>query len=100
MVSQQMVKLTWGVAYLTCICFCFIQLYQLLGEFFKPTKTHTFVEETQLQNIPINMKICVTPGLNQTAFPELGYYNLDSFIVGVSKFNNSTIALCSYPLKL
>ena len=81
----------WSLAYLTCICFCSIQLYQLLGEFAKPTKTRTFVEETQLHDIPLNIKICVSPGLNETAFGELGYDNPDTYIAGLSKFNYSLV---------
>ena len=84
-------KLTWTLAYLTCICFCSIQLYQLLEDFVSPTKTRTYVEETQLDNIPINIKICVTPGLNQTALKEFGYDSQDLYIAGVSKFNSTLV---------
>ena len=97
MVSQvrdllDMAKWTWTLAYLTCVCFCSIQLYHLLEDFVSPTKTRTFVEETQLHKIPLNIKICVTPGMNDTALEELGYYNLDTYLAGLSKFNNTLVS--------
>ena len=90
-VSQS--RWTWNIAYLACICFCSVQLYQLLDEFFAPTKTHTFVEETQLQDLgfPINIKICVAPSLNQTALKDLGYKNRHDYITGMSKFKKTLV---------
>ena len=83
------VRWAWSLTCLVCVCFCFFQIYQLLGEFSNPTKTHTFVEETQLQNIPINIRICVTPAFDEKALQELGYDSPAKYIAGESKFNNT-----------
>ena len=65
----------------------------LLDDFFIPTKTHTFTEEIQLKDIdfPINMKICVRPGLNNIVLEQLGYRNFEAYLSGVSRFNSSVI---------
>ena len=39
-------------------------------------------------DFPINMKICVRPGLDKTSLPQLGYRD---YRFGVSRFNNSLI---------
>ena len=81
------------LACLICACFCSIQLHSLLGEFFTPTRTHTYNEEIHLQNIdfPIDIKICVTPGMDQTALEYFGYSSYKTFIAGISRFNYSLI---------
>ena len=85
------VRWGWSLACLVCICFCSVQLYQLLGEFVNPTRTRTYVEETQLQEIPIDIQICVTPAFNDKTFQELGYDSRNTYLAGVSKFNHTLV---------
>ena len=57
----------------------------------EPTKTEINVKEVKLQNFdfPINLKICLRPGWNNTAFQQLGYQNFLFYVLGMSKFNHS-----------
>ena len=51
------------------------------------------MEEVKLQDFdfPINLKICLRPGLNNTALQQRGYANFLTYVLGVSRFNNSLI---------
>ena len=78
-----------SLALFICVFFCSIQINQILQEFFTPTKIRTFVEETQLQNVPLNIKICVTPGFNDKALQQYGYKSLEQYAVGAVESNMS-----------
>ena len=85
-------KPTQSLAMLICVFFCSMQINQILQEFFTPTKTRTFVEETQLQNLPLNIKICVTPGFNDKALQQYGYKSLEEYAVGAVESNMTFIS--------
>ena len=82
-----------GLVQLFCTALFLYQLIELLPSYFDPSLTHTEVGEMQLKDIdfPLNIKACVTPGLNKTALKQLGYLDKPMFIVGRSQFNESLI---------
>ena len=82
-----------GLVHLFCTALFLYQLAKLLPSYFDPSLTNTVVSEMQLKDVdfPLNIKVCVRPGLNKTALKELGYLDKAMFIVGRSRFNGSLI---------
>ena len=77
----------WILAHLFCICIFLIQLFQLLPSYFAPTLTHTEVRELPLNGMgefPLDLKMCVKPGLNNTALKQLGYTTAYYYTVGIN----------------
>ena len=54
-----------------------VQLSHVLEGYFKPTTTRTWEEEVPLKDMgfPLVIKVCVIPGINQSALIEMGYDN-------------------------
>ena len=65
-----------------------IQFGNLIGNYSKPTITNTNVEKIELKEIgfPLVLKVCVSPGFNQTAIKDAGYRGDRLFFVGQSKY--------------
>ena len=65
----------------------------LLWNVLEPTKTHTYVEEVKLQDFdfPVNLKICLRPGFNNTALQQLGYRNFFTYLLGMSNFDQALL---------
>ena len=77
----------WILAHLFCICIFLIQLFQLLPSYFAPTMTHTEVRDVplkEMEEFPLDLKMCVKPGWNNTALNQLGYASPYDFIVGIN----------------
>ena len=53
--------------------------------------THTSVEERDFYEIefPLTIKVCVSPGFNDTMLKEVGYDDTFSYFLGMSRFNQS-----------
>ena len=53
--------------------------------------THTRVEERDFHEIefPLTIKVCVSPGFNDTILKEVGYDDTFSYFLGISRFNQS-----------
>ena len=85
------IKTLWMLANLVCTAILTVQLGHVLEGYIKPTITRTWEEKVLLQDIdfPVVIKICVVPGLNQTALWEVGYNDTWSYFLGQSKFNSS-----------
>ena len=77
--------------------FCFsifsVQLFNLLKSWVSPTTTNTYVEEIPLKimDFPLDIILCVRPGLNATALKNLGYSDAISYVVGGNEFNQSLV---------
>ena len=76
-----------GFAFLFCFSVFSIQLFNLLKSWVFPTTTNTYVEEIPLENMdfPLEIILCVKPGLNTTALRSLGYCEWE--ILGAFKLN-------------
>ena len=88
------ISLARSLVYLFCTSLFLYQLIKLLPSYFAPTLTHTEVAQMQLKDIddfPLNIKVCVRPGLNKTALKQLGYVDKVMFIMGRSQLNGSLI---------
>ena len=92
------VKWATGLSFLFCLCAFSIQMFGLLKHFFAPSMTNTYVEEMPLvdMDFPLNIKICVRPGLNTSALDDLGYSGPSYYISGSNKFNQSMISWGGY----
>ena len=88
-------KILWILVKLACTALLTVQLAFVLGGFIKPAITRTWEEEVPLQDIdfPVVMKICVSPGFNQTALHEVGYEDTWHYFLGQSKFNSSVLRI-------
>ena len=84
-----------------CLSAFAIQLYGLLKHFIAPSMTNTYVEEVSLEEMdfPLNIKICVRPGLNSSALDKLGYSGSSYYVRGSSKYNQSVISWGGYDEK-
>ena len=53
--------------------------------------THTRVEERDFYEIefPLIIKVCISPGFNDTILKEVGYDDTFSYFLGISRFNQS-----------
>ena len=53
--------------------------------------THTWVEERDLNDmdVPITVKVCVSPGFNNIALQEVGYSDTWDYFLGRSNYNDS-----------
>ena len=92
------ISLARSLVYLFCTSLFLYQLIKLLPSYFAPTLTHTEVAQMQLKDIddfPLNIKVCVRPGLNKTALKQLGYVDKVMFIMGRSQLNGSLIGIHS-----
>ena len=81
----------WKVLNLCCILLFCWQTSGILSEWVHPSKTITRTTKKKLDKIefPILFKICLNPGLNQTAIQEEGYLFDINYFTGESKFNGS-----------
>ena len=81
----------WILANLACTAILTVQLANVLEGFVKPTTTRTWEEEVLLQDIdfPVVIRICISPGFNETALREVGYNDTWSYFIGQSRFNDS-----------
>ena len=88
-----MKRILWILVKLACTALLTVQLAFVLGGFIKPAITRTWEEEVPLQDIdfPLVLKICVSPGFNQTALHDVGYEDTWHYFVGQSKFNSSVL---------
>ena len=86
-------NLTGALIFIFCFSLFAFQLFGLLRSWVSPTTTNTFVEEVPLDSIdfPLEIIICVRPGLNATALQNLGYDEAFAFAVGASKFDYSLV---------
>ena len=68
-----------------------VQLAFIMEGFVKPTLLNTQVKEINLSDIdfPLDIKICVMPGFNETALNQMGYKTSKKYFKGESKFNES-----------
>ena len=79
----------WILAHLVCISTFFVQLVQLLPSYFAPTLTHTEVRDVplkEMEEFPLDVKMCIEPGLNNTALQQLGYVDAWHYSVGLDPF--------------
>ena len=86
-VLSRQTRWVWILAHLFCICIFLVQLVQLLPSYFAPTMTHTEVRDVPLKEMgefPLDLKMCVKPGLNNTALNQLGYASAYDFTVGIN----------------
>ena len=76
-----------------CFCVFLAQLFNLLKSYVSPTTTNTYVEEMPLESIdfPLEIILCVKPGLNATALRSLGYHDAFAYILGYSRYNSSLV---------
>ena len=82
-----------GIAFLFCFSVFSIQLFNLLKSWVSPTTTNTYVEEMPLENMnfPLDIILCVRPGMKIEALGDLGYSDATSFSMGASMFNQSLV---------
>ena len=66
-----------------------IQFVHLISNNIKPTITNTNMAEKELKYIgfPLVIKMCVRPGLNETAINKAGYKNSYEFFSGQSMYD-------------
>ena len=85
------IKTLWILINITCAGILAVQLVHVLTGYLKPTITKTWEKEMPLQDMdfPLVIKVCVNPGLNQTALKEIGYKDTWDYFLGRSSFNSS-----------
>ena len=88
-----MANLSGGLTFFFCFSFFAFQLFGLLKSWLSPTTTNTYVEEVPLESMdfPLDIILCVTPGLNATALTNNGYDEAFAYTVGASMFNYSSV---------
>ena len=88
-----MANVAGGFAFLFCFSVFSIQLFNLLKSWVSPTTTNTYVEEVPLENMdfPLDIILCVRPGMKTEALGDLGYRDATSFSMGASMFNQSLV---------
>ena len=86
-------KLDWRLDLLFLFFFFAFQLVGLLRSWLSPTTTNTYVEEVPLESMdfPLEIILCVTPGLNATALKHLGYAEAFAYAIGASRFNYNSV---------
>ena len=67
-----------------------IQLAHVLQGYIKPQTTPTWDEYAGLEDMefPLVIKICVSPGFNQTALREVGYQDTFAYFLGRDEYGN------------
>ena len=77
------------LVYFICFVAFTIQFGNLIENYAKPSITNTNVEERKLKEIgfPLVLKICVSPGFNETAINNAGYKHIYNFFRGKSMYN-------------
>ena len=85
------IRWVWTLTYLACTCLFFYQLVQILPNYFAPSMTHTEVKDVPLKDLdfPLDFKVCFGPSAsvyNRTALNELGYRDVNRYMLGMSKF--------------
>ena len=86
-------KTLWILANIVFTTFLTVQLANVLEGYLKPQTTRTWDENARLENMefPLMIKICVIPGINQTALQEVGYKDTFSYFLGQEdKFDNNS----------
>jgi hypothetical protein len=78
---------------LVCAAALVFQLGHVLDGYIHPSVTNTVVEERDLQDLdfPLMLKICATPGFNETALHEVGYGSVLRYFEGRSMYNASIL---------
>ena len=86
-------NLTGGLTFFFCFSLFAFQLVGLLRSWLSPTTTNTYVEEVPLESMdfPLEIILCVTPGLNATALRNLGYAEAFAYAIGASRFNYNSV---------
>ena len=76
----------WNLANLFCALFFFSQLYYLIPTYISPSTTNTEWEKVPLERMefPLDIEICVSPLLNETALRLFGYVGVTYYHMGVS----------------
>ena len=82
-------NLSGGLTFFFCFSLFTFQLFGLLKSWLSPTTTNTYVEEVPLESMdfPLEIILCVKPGLNATALKDLGYAEAFAYAAGTSMFN-------------
>jgi hypothetical protein len=94
--SHPTIKWTWLLR-LACTTATLVQLgFVLWNGYIRPSVTNTRVEEMELKDVdmPVVLKICVTPGFNMTAIKEMGYddpFGVYRYFNGESKYNQTIL---------
>ena len=86
-------NLAGGLIFIFCFSLFAFQLFGLLKSWVSPTTTNTYVEEVPLDSMdfPLDIILCVRPGLNGTALQNLGYDKAFAYAIGASKFDYSLV---------
>jgi hypothetical protein len=90
----QKMKWIW-LLHLTCAAAALVQLgFVLWNGYIRPSITNTRVEEMKWKDmdVPVVLKICITPGFNTTAIKEMGYDNgVYGYFGGARKYNETIL---------
>ena len=79
------------IVYSVCALASIIQFGILCKNYAEPTETITTTAKKNLSEIdfPIDFKICLKPGFNQSALTEAGYADVTDYFTGASRYNSS-----------
>jgi hypothetical protein len=83
----------WLLVHVVCAAALLFQLGHVLEGYIHPTVTNTGVEERDLKDLdfPVMLKVCATPGFNESALREVGYGSVLRYFEGTSMYNKSIV---------
>ena len=97
--STSLIRLAKGVVFRSpfylirflCLLAFFIQLSTLIDGMINPKETLIGTEKVDFDKIefPLIFKLCIKPGFNDTELRKLGYLNSLTYLMGISRFNQS-----------
>jgi hypothetical protein len=73
-----------------CVVSFLIQISLLAAKYIKPSETITTTEKKDISEIdfPLDFKICLKPGFNQSALREVGYEDVTDYFIGKSRLKH------------
>ena len=76
---------------LICLTAFTVQFGNILQGYIDPQQTNIRVSERNITTFPLVFKICLSPGLNESAIKEAGYWSGIDYFQGISKYNSSLV---------
>ena len=83
-------KNIWCLLHASFVLAFLIQCCGIIKHLIKPTRTNIFVEEKQIHELPILLKICVKPGFHIDSLQEEGYQSIPDYFNGQITDENKT----------
>ena len=79
------------IANLICLIAFIVQFGNILHGYISPEQTNIRVSEQNMATFPLVLKICFSPGVNESAIEEAGYAGIWDYFHGLSKYNRSIV---------